>query len=186
MHKATQGVAFVDKSYHRRTEAETAGLLWGAYHFGDGTDGATQARHFLETVKKNAKNLPVLALDLEHNPNKETGEMDLETAEEFVQTVFDETGVWPLVYGSAYLKSLVRGHVTKLNNCPLWIASWGSQSKITLPEGWSHWTIWQYTNGQVGPEPHTVDGIGHCDRDKFNGSVKEMKAFWKKYTNIKV
>src|SRR4029077_1110403 len=34
----------------RQLEAMRAGLLWGAYHFGDGTNPIQQADHFLATV----------------------------------------------------------------------------------------------------------------------------------------
>ena len=45
IHKATQGLSFQDPTYHdRRTQALAAGLLWGAYHFGEGGDGA-QGQH---------------------------------------------------------------------------------------------------------------------------------------------
>ncbi len=35
-----------------------------------------------------------------------------------------------------------------------------------------------YTDGNVGPEPHKVPGIGSCDRDKFNGDLSQLKEFW--------
>src|SRR5579863_4160519 len=35
IHKATEGIGFIDPFYHmRRTLAQATGLLWGAYHFG--------------------------------------------------------------------------------------------------------------------------------------------------------
>jgi lysozyme len=35
IHKATQGTAMMDNMYQQnRQKAQTAGLLWGAYHFG--------------------------------------------------------------------------------------------------------------------------------------------------------
>jgi len=40
------------------------------------------------------------------------------------------------------------------------------------------WTLWQYTDGGVGPRPHAVDGIGPCDRDMFNGTRKQLKNWW--------
>src|SRR5437868_7898457 len=36
--------------FERQTAASQAGLLWGAYHFGDGTSPISQADHFLATV----------------------------------------------------------------------------------------------------------------------------------------
>ncbi len=38
--------------------------------------------------------------------------------------------------------------------------------------------MWQYTDGNVGPQPHSIAGIGNCDRDQFNGTVEELKQLW--------
>jgi GH25 family lysozyme M1 (1,4-beta-N-acetylmuramidase) len=50
--------------------------------------------------------------------------------------------------------------------------------RYTDPTAWSTWTMWQYTDGAIGPEPHVVDGIGHCDRDKFNGNFDALERLW--------
>src|SRR2546426_2391610 len=48
IHKATQDVSYVDPLFaSNQTRARDAGLLWGAYHLGTGTDGAAQAEQFL-------------------------------------------------------------------------------------------------------------------------------------------
>src|SRR3954451_2657213 len=46
---------FVADGYYgsRQTAATRAGLLWGAYHFGDATDPIRQAEHFLSVVQSN-------------------------------------------------------------------------------------------------------------------------------------
>lgn len=74
------------------------------------------------------------------------------------------------MYGSAFLKEMVKGTKSILLDCPLWIAQWSAQPVI--PENtWSTWILWQYTDGKVGPQPRTVDGIGPCDRDTVNSAV---------------
>ena len=63
--KATQGQTLIDRYYSlNQKKALDAGLLWGAYHFGDGSDGVHQAVHFLDTVGDTKDTL--LALDFEH------------------------------------------------------------------------------------------------------------------------
>ena len=54
IHKATEGGDYVDQSYSvRRPQAEAAGLLWGAYHFGTRQyPGARQANAFLATADR--------------------------------------------------------------------------------------------------------------------------------------
>jgi lysozyme len=38
--------------------------------------------------------------------------------------------------------------------------------------------MWQYTDGNNGPEPHSVNGVGACDRDKFNGDIDQLLRLW--------
>src|SRR5688572_26589443 len=65
--KASQGQGFVDPTYKlNRKKAQDAGMLWGAYHFGTGSDGIRQAEHFLTTAKPASDTL--LVLDFEANP----------------------------------------------------------------------------------------------------------------------
>lgn len=50
--KATQGTGFIDPEFERNwSGAAAAGLARGANHFGVGTPGAAQAKHFLDVVK---------------------------------------------------------------------------------------------------------------------------------------
>lgn len=77
----------------------------------------------------------------------------------------------PLIYGS--LKDFATPTLTE---CPLWLAKWGI--KPTLPIGWRKWTLWQYTDGKNGKKPYSVEGVGPCDRNKFNGTLEELKDFW--------
>ncbi|MCP4352674.1 MAG: glycoside hydrolase [Desulfobacterales bacterium] len=173
IHKATQGFRYKDPKYKsRRAKALDAGLLWGAYHFGVGGDGETQARHFLDNVDAN----DLLVLDFENNPSGSS--MTLNEAGDFVEFIHDKTGRWPGFYSGHYVRELLGNSGDAiLSNCWLWAARYGNNSPI-IPAAWAKWTMWQYTDGAAGPEPHTVDGVGHCDRDKFNGSLEEMKTFW--------
>src|ERR1700728_404355 len=52
IHKASEGGDWVDPTYsERRPQAEAAGILWGAYHFGTHQySGAEQAAAFLAVV----------------------------------------------------------------------------------------------------------------------------------------
>jgi lysozyme len=161
IHKATQGTSFVDPAYPaHRSAAASAGLWWGAYHFGDGTDGTGQADHFLAKTGP----LPVLALDLEQN-------MTLDQAQAFVTRIHAVTGRWPGLYGGDYLKQLLGGTKDQvLANCWLWLAQY--EETTVVPSNWTAWTMWQYTGSA------TVAGIGHCDRSRFNGSAAQLKQFF--------
>jgi lysozyme len=175
IHKATQGTHFTDNTYQGRNKlALDAGFWWGAYHFGEGGDGIDQAKYFLDIVKPTHSDL--LALDFEENPQGKN--MFLKEAEAFVTYVHSITGYWPGLYGGSYIKQLLGDNKRPiLANCWFWLAQYGSQAKVPL--NWDTWTMWQYTDGNVGPEPHEVKGIGPCDRDKFNGNATSLKKLWK-------
>jgi lysozyme len=175
IHKATQGLAFADPTYAERETAATGeGLLWGAYHFGTGSDGVQQAERFLDVVQPDDATL--LVLDFEANPQGPS--MTLEEARAFVTHVQEVTGRWPGFYSGHYIKELLGTSTDPvLANCWLWLSQYGPTPVV--PPNWSAWTMWQYTDGGLGPEPHTVDGIGRCDRDKFRGTIAALRKLWK-------
>jgi lysozyme len=175
IHKATQGTSMLDSMYHmRKGEATASGLWWGAYHFGvGGEDGAAQAKYFLSVVQPGPNDL--LVLDLEENPGG--AGMSLIEAEDFVKYVEAETGRWPGLYGGSYVKEILGNNKeTALSFCWFWLSEYGPTPRV--PPAWDTWTMWQYTNGVVGPEPHAVAGIGNCDRDKFNGDMEGLQKLW--------
>lgn len=174
IHRATQGTSYQDPLYaDNRTKAKAAGLLWGAYHFGTGGDGVAQAEHFLDAVQPAGDTL--LALDLEDNPQGPS--MSLEEARAFVTHVFEATGRFPGLYSGHYIKRLLGTNLDPvLASCWFWLAQYGPTAVV--PPCWRLWTMWQYTDGGLGPQPHSVNGIGRCDRDRFNGSLKNLRKLW--------
>lgn len=174
INKCTQGTSFVDPTYaERQTAAKAAGLLWGAYHFGIGGDGVQQAQYFLQHATPAANDLLVL----DYEQNTQGASMTLAEAEAFVTYVQQQHGRWPVLYGGSYLIQELAGTPNAtLSNCPLWIAAYDSNPQ--LPPGWSSWTLWQYTDGQHGNGPYSVNGVGTCDRDQFNGTLQHLQQFW--------
>jgi len=174
IHKATQGTGGSDPMYKtNRTKAADAGLLWGAYHFASGSDGVKQAINFLNVVGTSENTL--LVLDFEPNPTGPS--MNLEEARAFVTHVNEETGRFPGLYSGHFIKQLLGSNQDPvLAKCWLWLAEYGPTAVV--PANWSTWTMWQYTDGADGPPPHTVAGIGNCDRDKFNGTEDELRTLW--------
>ena len=174
IHKATQGTDTVDPLYaERRGAARAAGLLWGAYHFGTGADGVAQAVHFLDVVGADPATL--LVLDFEGNPQGPS--MTLEEARAFVTHVQGVTGRYPGFYSGHDVKDLLGTHTDPvLARCWFWLSQYGPTAVV--PPNWSSWTLWQYTDGAAGPDPHQVDGVGYCDRDSFNGDEAGLRALW--------
>lgn len=178
IHKATQGLTYVDKTYaSRRSKAVDRGLLWGAYHFGVGGDGSDQAQFFLKVTKPDDHTLLVL----DYEPNLTGPTMSLDQAREFVEHVGEATGRWPGLYSGHLIKEQLGG-VTRpdrqLSKCFLWLAQYNGPKPLNVPSTFKTWTFWQYTDGVHGPLPHRVDGVGLCDRNKFNGSHSQLRKLW--------
>jgi len=175
IHKATQGTTMVDNMYQQnRQKAQAAGLLWGAYHFGSAADGAAQADFFLSKASPDDQTL--LVLDYEPNGNST---MTLDQAKAFVARVQAVRGKFPGLYSGSLIKEQLGGKPADpiLSQCFLWLSQYGPAPK-NIPATWPTWTMWQYTDGTVGPQPHSVDGIGNCDRDQFNGSLEALQQLW--------
>ncbi len=175
IHKATQGKTYVDPTFAAARQAvPSAGFLWGAYHFGTGDEpGKDQANFFLETVQPDAQT--ICTLDFETNPSGT--QMTLAEALDWINTVQQATGRWPVIYGG---KSLLFTDIAStpeptLAQCPLWIAQYttaAAPSNIP-PQVWPTWALWQYT------ETGTVAGISvDVDRERFNGTADELTAWW--------
>ena len=174
IHKATEGLSYIDPAYLScRSDALAAGLWWGAYHFATGDDATAQAEHFLSVVNPGPNDL--LVLDFEQNTAGTS--MSLAGAEEFVTQVHAATGRWPGFYSGSYINQLLGdGKNSTLANCWFWLSEYGPTPHV--PVNWPTWTLWQYTDGSVGPEPHSVSGVGNCDRDQFNGTMDELTTLW--------
>jgi lysozyme len=174
INKATQGFTHVDPTFKANCKkAKGESLLLGAYHFGAGGDPIAQADFFLNTVRPTKAALFVL--DFEHNPTGTS--MSLDEAREFVSYVKHKAGRWPVLYAGSYLREkLGSAPDSILSNCPLWLAQYGPTPIV--PAAWQGWTMWQYTDGAHGNQPHQVSGIGRCDRSYFNGDANALATFW--------
>ena len=197
IHKVSEGGDWFDPAYaQRRHQAESAGLLWGAYHFGTGQySGVQQANAFLRAAQPGATTL--MALDVEVNDRRPANSMRLAQAEQFVQTVQQATGRLPMVYTHprwANGEKMGRGGRTLggviapgslLSRCDLWLADYRESPEV--PNAWAGrgWKIWQYmadetvSNAAYGATPRAIDGVSHCDRNLFNGDTAELSRFWR-------
>jgi len=185
IHKASEGDFYADPMCaERRSQAEAAGLLWGAYHFGKGdASGSQQAAFFLESSRPGPKTL--LALDIEPNEGDPSNSMTLEQAEAFVQAVASATGRLPLVYvhptwangGMRITPSSI------LARCGLWVVDY--HEAPTIPRAWakSGWRLWQYASDEYAGRRargrnRTIQGVNRFDRNLFNGDVAGLHRFW--------
>jgi lysozyme len=185
IHKASEGDFYADpECAARQPQAEAAGLLWGAYHYGKGdSSGAQQAAFFLDSSRPGPRTL--LVLDFEPNEGDPSNSMTLEQAEAFVQAVASATGRLPLVYvhptwanGGA---GITPGSI--LARCGLWVVDY--HASPTIPRAWatSGWRLWQYASDDYAGRRargrnRIIQGLDRCDRNLFNGDVAALYQFW--------
>src|SRR6476646_10032973 len=137
IHEATYPRFDRDSYYGSRQDAATrAGLLWGAYHFGDATDPVRQADHFLDMVASEwhaqgaRPDRVLLVLDFEKNGHYPGGTMRVDQAVTFVERIHERTGKYPGIYSGEYnaRKTLGSPKVSAaqksvLAKCWLWLAN---------------------------------------------------------------
>jgi lysozyme len=204
IHEATFPRLQRDWRYNeRQLAAMQAGLLWGAYHFGDGTDPVRQADHFLNVVgashplvrigkEPERRSGVLLVLDFEKNGHYPGGSMSVSQACAFVERIKERTGKYPGIYGSEYRlrqmlygRGVSEGQRAVLSNCWLWIANYHAQPRYTSP--WGNWHLWQYTgDGKCGLRPRSEFPVGvanlrKAERNIFNGNNAALQAFWQEH-----
>ena len=188
--KATEGIGYVNPNYRPDTLAcRRVGMIPGAYHFlshapaSTGATGAEQARFFFRIIKNDlvANTLPP-ALDIEADPQYPTPDsIQHMTARvvQFVDTLHDLIGVYPVIYGDRYFLTHDVFTTYLWDKCPLWIAHWGvdvpqlKSGGITLP--WPYHTFHQYEARPGFAASHVPGVVGACDVDRFNGSMSQLE-----------
>lgn len=179
---------------------KAAGILAGTYHFARAdivtNTGADEGNHFLQTAgiyMRPGYLRPVL--DLEAGNSQRTRTALTNFALEFSDTIFNATGVRPLVYiNSSYATDEVDA---RLNTHDMWLARWVDPTVVNIQtvldppaaSGYPNvygvwnptyptlpaqrpWDFWQYKS--TGP----VAGIGNpVDQDIANGDIEFVKDF---------
>lgn len=179
IHKASQGVAWVDKFYatHRK-QAVAAGMLWGAYHFFDFTGPpAEQADHFLAIALPDAETL--VCLDWENvPPGGKAPSADL--ARLFLQRIEEKLGRAAVVYGGNVPKEQLGGIDAYFGAHRLWLAQYSTHFSTQVSWHNQPW-LWQNNGDSYGPGPHVLPGYpGLCDNSTIVGdmTVDRLKAEW--------
>lgn len=184
--KATEGIGFKDKSFHKfAVQLTKLNKMIGCYHFArpdihTSVFGMEQeADWFINSVKSEGLlNKAILVLDWETEP------MDREDLlNAFILRVENQTGITPFIYVSkSKLNSLKNWWA--ISHCPIWMAVWPSISRpsvgvdpgFTKPDKTVNWSIWQYTS--TGTYPNYK---GKIDLDYCELTVDE----WKKLAGMK-
>ena len=164
--RATMGNAGVDTALaHNASGTQAVGIPAAYYHlFRPEDSGASQARHFLDTVGD--KPYVFLAVDVEQvvdTPISYYRENKLQITarlHELVVEIRKATGVYPYIYTGAWFWDvyIAATYDDTFSKCLLWVAEYGD--KVTrIPRGWQTYSLWQYTSeGNVpGIDDKTID-----------------------------
>jgi GH25 family lysozyme M1 (1,4-beta-N-acetylmuramidase) len=168
IHKATQGDRYTDPRYRsRRKPAIDAGMLWGAYHFGDASDVSRQVDRFVDMAQPDETTL--MALDWEENGDNT---MSLDQARLFLALLGRLLGRKPVLYSGNTAKEKMGDHVYPFfSEHRLWLAQYGQTWKVQA--SWKKPWLWQYA------ESGHVPGIsGEVDHNAYDGTPEQLAAEW--------
>jgi len=168
--KASEGRFTKDPLYAANyTGLKQNQILRGAYHFFyPQLDAQAQASNFLSVVTQlNAGDLPpVLDVEVsgEQSPSAIAAAM-----QQWLNAVQQNLGRTPIIYTAAGFWNAALGGTTSFATYPLWVAEYTGNSSPRLPNGFTDYIFWQYS------ESGSVPGIaGNVDLDQFNGSLADL------------
>ena len=195
LHKATQGVKWVDSRYKTRRAAWMSGgpvsvtdiggqalqlePRFAAYHFLTLADPVAQAQHFLATAQLQAGD--DAAVDWEATQDSPAPSADAVDA--FCSVVEKALGFPIIVYSGNVAKEQLKGVDARFSKRRLWLSQYDSTFKVQ--QTWAFPWLWQDNgdaNGEpAGPGPNNIAGIkGLCDNSTVAGpmTVARLYAEW--------
>jgi lysozyme len=140
--KATEGVLSMDPYFQRNwREAPKAGIICGAYHFFlPQKSGLWQARFFLQTVKVEKGDLPMV-VDVEQLYKTSPAKMR-EQLLSFVNYIENKTGVKPIIYTNiSFYQDYLSGY---FDDYTLWIAHY--YQPVLNVSSKTNWQFWQHSD----------------------------------------
>ena len=174
IYKATEGTGYTDDTYvSQQHAAKAVGLKWGAYHFADASDVNRQISNFMNFAAPDPDEL--FCLDWE---DYGSNTMSADNVKRWISGVESQLGRPGecVIYSGNTAKELIHGDDDFFGSRRLWLAQYGSTPQ--WQESWDTYWLWQYTDGNYGPSPHSIDGIGPCDINSFAGTPAELIAQW--------
>ena len=163
MMRSSYGIGFKDKKLDSHLSAwGKTGKPYGFYHYSypveilkDGHTPEEEADYFISVVKDHIGKA-ILALDWEGTALS----VDFSYAIRFMDRVYRQTGVKPLLYCSSNTLSICSKALQR--DYGLWVAHWNTETPVIAP--WPFYVLWQYTDQPI-------------DCDIFNGDPSVWEAY---------
>lgn len=174
--KASEGQTYTDPTYvQQQRAAKAAGLLWGSYHFADASSVNGQIDNYMRFACPDPDE--IFCLDVEDNPTG-NGMMSVENCKIWITEVERQLNRPSecLIYSGNTLKENIDGVDQFFGSRRLWLAQYSSTP--TWQVSWDHPWLHQFTDGQYGPTPHSIDGVGPCDINSYDGTADQLIAEW--------
>lgn len=156
--QATEGTTYKDPKFSSHyTGATNAGFIRGGYHFARpaSSTGAAQATYFVNNGggwSGDGITLPGM-LDVEGDCAGLTQTQMVAWITSFVNKYKSLTTRYPMIYTTNSWWVTCTGNSQAFSaNCPLVIARYNSVVG-TIPGGWPYYTIWQFNDAYVFPQP---------------------------------
>ena len=150
-------------------QIKAQGIVRSAYQYWHpGNDPVEQADVFIDKVGKlGAGDLPGV-IDVETTDNGVPPATIAANIAIWMDLVEEGTGRRPMIYTGRYFwNDNVKSDAFK--DDPLWIAHYTTTGCPTIPDAWSNWALWQFTDSG------SVDGIGgNVDLNFFNGEAMRL------------
>lgn len=175
IYKATDDTTYNDPTYKaQKAAAKAAGLRWGSYHFAHPGSVLDQIQNYLTFAAPQADE--IFCLDWEAAND---GTMSADEAKQWitgVETTLKRPNQCLIYSGNVAKEELGSTHDAFFAQRRLWLAQYSPTP--TVQASWQTYWLWQFTDGQVGPAPHTISGVGPCDINSYAGSADQLIAEW--------
>src|ERR1700758_193572 len=170
IYKETEGTAWTDETYvHQPHAAKAAGLKWGAYHFADGSDVDDQVANFMRFADPDPDEL--FCLDWEDNGGDMVSGHGGKEWITKVEAALGRPGEC-VIYSGNPAKEQIDGNDPFFGSRRLWLAQYDTNPEVQ-ESGPAYW-LWQFTDGDIGPTPHSISGIGSCDINSYAGPKSQL------------
>jgi lysozyme len=170
--RISDGTAHPDAQFANNWQGmKAAGVVRGAYqYFRASQDPTAQANLIVSTLAAAGGllqgDLPVV-MDLETADGQSEAVIEAH-AQTWLAAVAAQTGRAPMIYTSMGTYPVTTPAFASYS---LWVANWTTACP-TMPNGWSGWKVWQYT------DTGSVAGIsGSVDLDEFDGTLADLTSF---------
>lgn len=182
IYKATDDTTYNDPTYKsQKQKAKAAGLKWGSYHFAHPGSVQGQVDNYLNFAKPEPDE--IFCLDWE---NANDGVMPPTEAKAWIAKVEDALGRpnQCVIYSGNVAKEQIHGKDDFFGARRLWLAQYSTTPVVQA--SWTAFWLWQFTDGQVGPTPHFIPGVGPCDINSYSGSAEQLAAEWASGSGVPV